>query len=430
MKNILLCSLLAGLAAPVAAQTPFITPVPAPDPAQEANAAVLHAAGRTNERPGWASYRLLGQSNAVLYRYQYDAGGRVLSVIVDDSLRVPLRRYSYMYTYNALGQLAQADYNGWTTGQNQTSTIEYFYNAYGHVTAVRGLPNPASGQTTSDKEYDYTYHPTGAITSMTEYVKYPNQPRQPLFRLTFTVLNGQWQSCVQERYVASAWQRVRVDHRFNWRNWPARELAGNRWTDYSGSSPAEVRDTLVYRSSAAGTVVSITSQARQPNGSWVDGLRAVRRYDAIGHRTSLRNYVGSLLYQQDSSTFRYWYGRLERQLDYAASGAAPGTLRPAAVTYYGGYTFVTSTAAPRAAAAFILSPNPSSQWLSLQLAAPTAPGPVQAEVLNGLGQVVHRARWAAGAGAPRWDVSGWPAGLYTVRLQAGGGSSSQRFVKQ
>ena len=78
------------------------------------------------------------------------------------------------------------------------------------------------------------------------------------------------------------------------------------------------------------------------------------------------------------------------------------------------------------AAAVSLYPNPAHDGFAVQLPAAWGAAPVQAELLNALGQVVRRLRLA---GSPaRVETSGLAPGLYTLRLLAGGTALARRVV--
>ncbi|RZL04988.1 MAG: T9SS type A sorting domain-containing protein, partial [Hymenobacter sp.] len=92
------------------------------------------------------------------------------------------------------------------------------------------------------------------------------------------------------------------------------------------------------------------------------------------------------------------------------------------------YQFLAS--APAAGLAELsLYPNPAHENFAVELPAGTA-GPVQVELLNTLGQVVHRQQEVLAAGSPRLRVeaAGLPAGAYTVRLQAGARVLARRVL--
>ena len=97
------------------------------------------------------------------------------------------------------------------------------------------------------------------------------------------------------------------------------------------------------------------------------------------------------------------------------------------------YPFALGTAAARALAARLrVFPNPAApggavtvQWPGL----PAGPAPVAGELLDGVGRVVRRGRWAAAALAQgaALDVGGLSAGLYVLRLQAAEATATRRL---
>ena len=90
-------------------------------------------------------------------------------------------------------------------------------------------------------------------------------------------------------------------------------------------------------------------------------------------------------------------------------------------------TFTPLAAAPGATAADVsLFPNPAHEGFTVRLPAALTTVPVQAELLNALGQVVRRP--VAGGTSFRVETGGLAAGIYTLRLQGGGATLVRRVV--
>ena len=93
-------------------------------------------------------------------------------------------------------------------------------------------------------------------------------------------------------------------------------------------------------------------------------------------------------------------------------------------------TFAPLAAAPAAAAAeAALFPNPARGGFAVQLPAAWGAVPVRAELLNALGQVVRQQATALPAGATFYfTTEGLAAGVYVLRMQAGGHTLARRVV--
>lgn len=89
-------------------------------------------------------------------------------------------------------------------------------------------------------------------------------------------------------------------------------------------------------------------------------------------------------------------------------------------------TFTPLATARPTAAEVALYPNPAHGSFTVQL--PAALGPVQAELLNALGQVVRRPAAGLAGGSFPVETSGLAAGVYTLRLQVGGAALARRVV--
>ena len=93
-------------------------------------------------------------------------------------------------------------------------------------------------------------------------------------------------------------------------------------------------------------------------------------------------------------------------------------------------TFTPLAAAPGAPAADVaLFPNPARGSFAVQLPAAWGAAPVRAELLNAMGQVVRQQAAALPAGATlHFATEGLAAGVYLLRVQAGGHSLAKRVV--
>ncbi|MDB5267643.1 MAG: hypothetical protein JWP58_683 [Hymenobacter sp.] len=93
-------------------------------------------------------------------------------------------------------------------------------------------------------------------------------------------------------------------------------------------------------------------------------------------------------------------------------------------------TFTTLAATPGAPAADVtLFPNPARGSFAVQLPAAWGAASVRAELLNALGQVAATRTTQTTAGAPLiMETAGLSAGIYTLRLHAGGHALTKRVV--
>lgn len=427
MKHPLLLLAALGLARLSQAQiTPLIWPVPEKDPTVTANRPLGWLNGFPAQRPAWVS--LHNGPSVSLYRYTYNAAGLVSLVLITDSLTGQLQARQ-INTYNAAGKLVDVQDERWQNGARQhLYAYAHTYDAHGNLTRTE----------TGGAVYEcsYTYDAAGTITQFARFIQQPGQARTPHLRITFGMRNGRWQSCTQEEYQYGAWETRRVTHRYNWRNWPQRQLHGSRWTDYYlPTSPQEKRDTVRYAAQGTDSLVYRTTEQFDGAGSWnlfnliYARVDAQRNLVAQNQRVNLGGTI--VMFAQDSSAYRYdAQGQLRRQRVHTSFGN-PGPLQATSTVYYGAEA-VTGTAQPRAHYALTISPNPATHWLTLRVPALPEPGPVQAEVLNALGQVVEQRRLQTRGGAllEQWDVHSYPAGLYVLRLRTADGLVTQRFIKE
>ncbi|MDO7852658.1 FG-GAP-like repeat-containing protein, partial [Hymenobacter convexus] len=95
----------------------------------------------------------------------------------------------------------------------------------------------------------------------------------------------------------------------------------------------------------------------------------------------------------------------------------------------GTFTPLAATPAAAAAAEVTLFPNPARGSFAVQLPAAWGAAPVRAELLNALGQVVATRAAQPTAGATlTMETAGLNAGIYTLRLHAGGHALTKRVV--
>ena len=96
-------------------------------------------------------------------------------------------------------------------------------------------------------------------------------------------------------------------------------------------------------------------------------------------------------------------------------------------------SYVLAAASGQIPAAITLYPNPAHDAFTVLVPAGLGAATAQVELLNTLGQVVHRQQTAAlpAAGARLLvETTGLPAGIYTVRFRAGAAAGTRRLVLQ
>jgi YD repeat-containing protein len=445
MKHVLL--LITGLALPLgaAAQTQQTTLDPAYQPLQVPATipvpSLSHPLAMYDLEPdgaSWVSMRIfvdgVGNSapprNIWLYRFGYNSAGQVTRFDQNDSLVTPPRTIR-LSTYSPDGRLTQMQSNYWPSGQSTPipAFFNFAYDAHGNL--IRDDEGGAIF------EYQYTYDAAGVITACTSFRELNGQPRTPYKRITFTLQNGQWASSVQEYYDNGVWKTRRVVQRYNWHDWPSRQLRATQtmlvgdFNDFSF-----YRDTVRYLTSGSNRIVSTASE-NLSGGVWITRQYWDMEYNARGQRVAQRvrephpTQPGRWVYAiRDSTVYHYdAQGRELNRSHYTRNTSNGNYTSPLRLhnTFYFGPRLVTST---RAAARLPLRvyPNPARQQLRIE--APALSGPLTVEVLNALGQVTERRRLTAEALRQPWDVSRWPAGLYTLRLQAAQGTATQRFIKE
>ncbi|RTQ46528.1 T9SS type A sorting domain-containing protein [Hymenobacter gummosus] len=442
MKHALL--LITGLALPLvaAAQTQQTTLDPAYQPLEVPATIPVplrsHPLEMYNLDPdgaSWVSMRIFldgvgnptSPRNIWLDRFSYNAAGQVTRVDHTDSL-VAAPRTGRISAYSPDGRLTQVQMYYWTNGQPAPTVYPYSfaYDAHGNLT------RDDEGGAVFD--YQYTYDAAGVITACTKFRELSGQPRTPYQRITFTLQNGQWASSVQEQYDNGTWKRRRVVQRYSWHDWSRRQLRATQtmlvddFNDFSFH-----RDTVRYLTNGTNRIVSTTTESLS-GGVWIPRQYRDVEYNAQGQRVAGRvrephqTQPGRWVYSAHDSTVYHHdaQGRTLNCTQYTRHRNATSAL-VLVNTFYFGPRLVTST---RAAARLPLRvyPNPARQ--QLHLAAPALSGSLTVEVLNGLGQLVERRRLSAPALAQPWDVSRWPAGVYTLRLRAAEGTATQRFVKE
>lgn len=433
MKHTLL--LVSGLLGTLSAQAQtYLAPVPAADPTLQYSRA---SAGQPAQHPAWLSQRLsnAGSAGISLSRFTYDAAGRVATQVVTDSLTGQLQSRQ-TNTYNPGGQLVSRQLEQWTNGQPGATTVfDYTYDAWGHLTR-------AASSAGEETEHRYTYDAAGTITAYTQSGRrQAGQALQPAVRIQFALRNGQWQSSTEELYRNGAWQLVATVHRFGWHHWGRRQLSGRRVTNL-GELPslAEQRDTLLYARSGPDSLSTALTETPDGTGAWAFARQVRTRFDARRYQVSTHNRSrlpdGSFFTLRDSTALGYdAQGRLLRLRYYTNTGinGIPSAGMFNIITQYYGPEVVTGTARPAAALPLTLSPNPATHQLTLTVPAlPADAAPVEATIVNALGQVVaqRRLRSLGGNLTETWNVQNWPAGLYVVRLRSAAGTHTQRFLKQ
>lgn len=439
MKHSLLLSVLQFLSLAAAAQVPTLANISAPatrwavpevvSDAMDGRPLYWLARSFHQQRPAWVSQHDDMSPNVTLHRLSYNAAGKVTLLTSGDSLTGQLTRRQ-VSTYDASNRLVGVVDERWwtpspsTTPPSVTNTHAYAYDSHGNLARTEST----NGTDTFVYENSYTYDAAGTITSLTRYAQTPGQARQPVGRITFTLLNGRWQSSTQEEYLNGAWALRQQTHRYNWRDWPRRQLHGSSSTSYYSTMPQQNRDTLRYTASGTDTLIVRLGEYLIPNQGWTPAATSRRlRFDAQ-HNVLMAT---DMSFDLDSSALHYdTRHRVLRQNRYHQE-INPATISHNYTAYYGP-SVVTSTPRPSAQLPLTLSPNPATRQLTLTVPALPDSAPVEADILNALGQVVARRtlRPRAGALLETWDVQGYPAGLYVLRLRTAQGTTAQRFLKQ
>ena len=361
--------------------------------------------------------------------FAYDAAGRVAEYVYQTGTAAGYENSGRARpAYDAAGRMAEVRSELWTGAQWAPYALQaYTYDGTGRLTEeVRADWDgaafvPVDRQT---KDYDAA---TGALVVWTFFARAADAwvptgrdrfavdaAGRTTERLGEAVEAGGWTPFLRDRlaYLAADGPEVAASESRAWDGaaWAggfaetlaydaARRLAAFSYATFTG--PAAVPDDLfreLYARDAAGRLAERTEQNATPGG-WANARQALFGVGADG--------------RPDVDLFRLW------------DGAA---WQPDARVVFA-YTAATDAepAVPGAALALAVGPNPARGTVRVAFALGAA-GAARVDVFDGRGRLVARlldGEVAAGARAAEWDARGAAAGVYTVRVTAGGQAAAR-----
>ncbi|UOQ54974.1 T9SS type A sorting domain-containing protein [Hymenobacter cellulosivorans] len=346
--------------------------------------------------------------NATRYLYSYDGNGRNTEFQIDNWVNgawVGQRRS--VYTYDAAGRrirtlTQQWTNNAWTIASGTQTT--YVLDAQNRI-AEQVVENwsPATQSFAPNNRYVYTY--SGSSLTYSGYVS--------------------------QAWVSQAWRNTSqvVNIVYNTKEQPlsyqTQTWDGAAWQPYERTSVEYLATNTV------------TTSQRFSNGTWVNSSRIDQKYDANGkgYGYTVESWANAA-WQLDIG-FRYFdvfnsTNDMVRRLQQTVDFQSHAFVNQYKYYYYDFQAFVLASRPAMLAVQPQLYPNPTTHQATLELSGLRAQQPVQVELLNPLGQIVRKFALQPQAGVIREELnlSGLPAGVYSVRLLTADGTAIKRLVKE
>ncbi|WP_400192145.1 T9SS type A sorting domain-containing protein [Hymenobacter sp. B81] len=453
-KHLLLLLGAAALSLPAAAQSicPATRPAPSPTrPAARPERTALESAGLATRRPT-TTVTLPGRSvghywednisrwtSGIIKTYTYNNQGKPTQITELDSAT---NRPSYRtnMTYNGQGMVTSELYQHWDgTAYINTGRTQYTYDAQGNETLYRSESwQGGTWQLESAYRTTYTYNPAGAMTQAV-YEDWDNGAYVLDGRTLFTLnAANQWTEVLEQSWNGAAYVNDDQIRNIVWHNWNNKQVAyyeAREWDEVTSTWTGEYRTTTTYQPN--GSYVEIQQTLTAP-GVWTNEDRHTYTFDNFGNET---------LHQGDTWSGSAWV--IDHAYRYLLAYTPTNEVRRAVEqdfnTTTGRYennyvqtfsNFQTITLANRsglaAGVAAQVFPNPTVGAAQVELSGLPPQAPLQAELLNALGQVLRTYTLPVqqGRASQQVDLSAQPAGSYLLRVRTADGHAAYRLVKQ
>ncbi|KAA9332144.1 T9SS type A sorting domain-containing protein [Hymenobacter busanensis] len=383
----------------------------------------------------WDGTRWYGGSTTT---YTYNPQGKPTQMVFADSATNALYG-KYIMNYDGQGLLSEFIYQDWAGSAFRNNTRElYAYDSHGRETLYTDQQWLNNAWVTQESyRTTNTYNTAGTLISQVfESLNIGTNTWQPEERQLYTVdANNRWTEVVGQEWTNGAYVNEFRTRNITWYNWATllpSYYEDQEWIPSSNTWGFDTRTTLSYQPN--GSYASVLQELTAPN-TWVNEDRHTYTYD---------NYGNEILHQGEGWANNAWFidhGN-SATLAYTATNQVRRSLQQnynsqsrryekSSVTTYS--NFVTLGARPAALLAEAsLYPNPARNATTLVVAGLREQGPVPAEVLNTVGQVVATLALRPQQGTIRQELNlaGLTNGLYTVRLHTADGTLVRRVVKQ
>lgn len=371
--------------------------------------------------------------------YTYDAKGNAIQVVETDSAtNVPL--YKETLSYNGQNQVTEHVYQQWngTAYVNEDRELTT-YDAQGYQTLYY-FQEWKNNTWAIDFGYrnTNTYNTAGVLTAQVyEIFDVDSNTWEQSGRQTLAVnANNQWTSITLEEWKNGTYVNEERIRNITWHDWAKLQpsyLETQEWNPITAAWEEDYRYTITYQPN--GSSVAIGEALTAPN-TWVNAFRSTNTFDSFGNE---------ILNQDDEWDTNAWvtdYG-YRYLLSYTATNQVRRAVEQQYNTTtsryenhstdtYGNFLTLSNRKATGLEATASLAPNPTLGSTTITVPGLREQGPLQAEVLNAVGQVVKTMVLRPQQGSLKQEINlmSLPTGLYTIRLYTTEGTVAKRIMKQ
>ncbi|WP_303312576.1 T9SS type A sorting domain-containing protein [Hymenobacter sp. BT730] len=366
--------------------------------------------------------------------YSYTPQGVLTQAVYSDSVtKVPT--YRLLLSYDAQRRLSQIQTDTWSgTAWQNTGQVRATYDATGAVTTfitymwMNNAWMPVSGIRTT-----VTRNGAGLETELVEELLQPNGSFINNGRQLYTIVNNRHTEIVYQSWVNNAWANVSRDVNIVWT-----DFAGQLRTSYVEQSWVNNawQDAFRHTFSYPGNGSSVEVTEGWSGTAWVNATRSSFLCDAQGSLTTTReeNWQGTawVITSENKTLIKYGPNNEVVREVHQQLNTTTNTFVNVSRTNNSNFQAFSVTANRQAQRADQgrLYPNPAADAALLELNGLRETTPLQAEMINALGQVVRTQRLQPRQGAIRatLNLRGLPAGVYSIRLRTSEGAVVQRLL--
>ncbi|MBT9395251.1 T9SS type A sorting domain-containing protein [Hymenobacter sp. NST-14] len=367
--------------------------------------------------------------------YTYSAQGLPTQILYSDSA-TNAPEVKLTLAYNAQGLLTEFIGQEWT-GTAYVNATRYVaaYDARGRETLFTTYAWQNNSWVIEFSErFTNAYNAAGVLTSVEyEELNRATNVWEKDSRTLFTVdANNQWTEVIEQEWENGAYENDERTHNIRWHNWAALQYAYLEEQDWDNGAWVDTdRETVTYQ--ANGSYVRV--QQKKRGSTWENDDRYTYTLDTNGNLIldqgeSWDNTAWELNYATRYLLAYTPANVLRRSVEQQRSATSAYENRE--LITYGNFLALGGRRASGLEAAARLYPNPTTGMATFELSGLRQSGPVRAEVLNVLGQLVGTLELTSHQGtiAQDLDLRQQPAGLYLVRLHTAEGSIVQRLRKE
>ncbi|AIZ63228.1 hypothetical protein PK28_05165 [Hymenobacter sp. DG25B] len=373
-------------------------------------------------------------ADAVTNVYTYNAQGMPLQVVSSDSVtQVPKERATF--TYDAQGRPTQIQGETWSgTAWVNALQLRLTYDAQNDLTSIlmyMWMNN--AWVLASGNRFTITRNGAGVWQEMITETLQPNGSYINTSRQQYTIVNNRHTEIVNQIWQNNAWVNTTREINIEWADFNAQQYTSyvmQTWVNNAW------QNTSRYSFTYPGNGSSVAVMENWSGTAWVNATRSSQLYDAQRSLTNDREetWQGAAWVITSETKYLIKYGDNNRVLRTVEQELTPGTTTFVNVSRTNNSNFqafsVTANRLALRANQGSLYPNPAADAATLELSGLRETTPLQAEIVNSLGQVVRTQPLQPRQGTIRatLNLQSLAGGVYFIRLRTSEGTVMRHLL--